>query len=153
MTILSNTHHQAKIIAITILLAISLVVLSGCSSDNSEIASRCLKASPEQLDFIDFAIHDVDSSNYILDGWAVKSTEFTNVYMVAAKIYGPGIEDGTDPAVWAVGGDPDDPITWLAVDGLAQNFTILPDASKTAAEITLFTDGVQEAKECYEVMK
>lgn len=130
----------------TALFALLILALSGCAEKHD--LSRCQPATDKQMDFIAYAIRQEQPSNSVGQGWAVKSGDFVNVYMVAARIYGPGIESGTDPAVWAVGGDPDSPHTWLAVDGLAKNFTQLPDASQTDAAITLSADGVDLARQC-----
>src|SRR5665648_1034319 len=120
------------------LLIFLLVLLISCSPKQNN--DRCLPATAKQLDFINYAVSSLQASNYIEAGWAVKSNEFKNVYMVATLIYGPSIEDGTGPAVFSVAGDPDSPDGWMAVDSFATNFTNLPDAKKTDAEITLSTD-------------
>ncbi len=125
---------------------ILIILLTACSPKPD--TSRCIPATVKQLDFINYAVSSLQASNYIKDGWAVKSNDFENVYMVATLIYGPSIEDGAGPAVFAIGGDPDNPHTWLAVDGFAKEFTGLPDASKTDAEITISADGVKEASQC-----
>lgn len=90
----------------------------------------------------------MQASNTVKEGFAVKSRDLANVYMVAAKIYGPNMEKGAGPGVWAISGDPSAPGLTLAVDGYAKNFSDYPDASKTQAAITLSTDGVQEARTC-----
>ena len=156
----SKSKSFGNVLAIVAILFVLLLIFMACWSlvscspnSQTDTEQRCIQASTEQLDFINYAVQTMQDTNYIVDGWAVKSRDYENVYMVAAKIYGPGIENGSDPAVWAVGGDPNDPHTWLAVDGLAKEFTNLPDASKTDAAITLNADGVNEAKSCYEEIK
>lgn len=130
-----------------VFLAIFVILLiTACSSEPD--TSRCLPATLKQLDFINYAVQSMQASNSIKDGWAVKSNDYENVYMVATLIYGPAIEEGVGPAVFAVGGDPETPHTWLAVNGYATEFTEFPDAGKTDAEITLNSDGVQEAIDC-----
>ena len=93
-------------------------------------------------------VEGAQASNTVKEGFAVKSRDLTNVYMVAAKLYGPNMENGAGPGVWAISGDPATPGLTLAVDGYAKSFTDYPDASKTQAAITLATDGVQEARAC-----
>jgi len=110
--------------------------------------SRCQPASAAQMANIRAGVEGVQASNTVKQGFAVKSSDHVNVYLVAAKIYGPSMENGAGPGVWAISGDPSAPGLTLAVDGYAQNFTDFPDASKTQAAITLATDGVQAARDC-----
>jgi hypothetical protein len=122
------------------------LIITACTQKPSE---RCQPATIKQLDFISYAVQTNTKSNYIENGYSIKSNDFKNVHMVAVMLYGPSMEEGVGPAVFAVGGDPDQPHTWLAVDGFAKEFTDLPDASTTDAEITLSADGVDEVKSCY----
>lgn len=112
-------------------------------------SERCIPASEAQLDGIRNGIKDIDPNNDIVDGWAVRSNDFERVYIVAAEIHGAGIRPGEAIGVWAISGDLDSPGLFLAVDGFAKGFSPYPDASKTTAEITISSDGVEEAKECY----
>lgn len=123
-----------------------IIFLAACSPKAD--TSRCIPASEKQLDFINYAVSSKQSSNFIKEGYAVKSTDFVNVYMVAVKIYGPGMENGNGPAVFAVAGDPASPNTWMSVDGFAKQFTDFPDAGRSDAEITSSSDGVSEAIAC-----
>lgn len=141
-----GSFRKRGVIKTKIFFLIFIIILSSCiPSVNTE---RCQPATAKQLDFINYAVGSLQASNYITGGWAVKSNDFENVYMVAVLIYGPSIEHGTGPAVFAVGGDPGSPHTWLSVDGFAKEFTELPDASKTDAEITISADGVKEVSQC-----
>lgn len=126
---------------------IFLIFFTSCTT-SSNCTERCQPATAKQLDFINYAVSSLQASNYINNGWIVKSNDFENVYMIATLIYGPEIEEGVGPAVFAVGGDPESPHTWLAVDGFAKEFTELPGAGKTDAEITISADGVKEAIQC-----
>jgi ABC-type sugar transport system substrate-binding protein len=116
----------------------------------TESKSRCVAASEKQFANIQDGVKSVAQDNYIQTAWAVKSRSFENVWMVAAKIYGPGMESGTGPGVWAMGGEPDSPNMILAVDGFAKEFSPYPDAAKTKAAITTADDGVSEALACAE---
>jgi len=121
---------------------------SSSTSSDSQLASRCQPASAAQMANIRAGVEGVQASNTVKAGFAVKSRDLANVYMVAAKLYGPNMENGAGPGVWAISGDPSAPGLTLAVDGYAKSFTDYPDASKTQAAITLATDGVQEARAC-----
>ena len=118
----------------------------------SEETSRCVPASDLQMSGIQDGIDDILQNGYIKTAWAVKSDTFVeSVWMVAAKIYGPGImENGVGPRVWAISGDIDSPKLFLSVNGFAKEFSPFPDASKTDAIITITDDGISEAIECAE---
>jgi hypothetical protein len=97
--------------------------------------SRCLKVNQVTIDAIS---KEVEGG--ITKGAAVKSKDFKNVYMVAAKI------TTGDVAVWATNDDPTDDKFQGAVqaaEGFAHEFSTWP---KGDANIT--TDGVKQAKDC-----
>ena len=78
-------------------------------------------------------------------GVAVRSKDFDKVWMVAMEFKATGIDNQI--GVWATNSLNAGGGLILAVDGMATNFTVWPDAAKTDAAITLFTDGVQEARD------
>ena len=114
------------------------------------VADPCIRASDGQIEAIQAGVNGVAAENEVREAWAVKSKDFENVWMVAAYVYGPGMEQGAGPGVWAINGDPASPGMTLAVDGMAKEFSDYPDASKTKAAITLAADGVEAAKRCAE---
>ncbi len=111
-------------------------------------SSRCVPASNEQIDAIRAGVKDIAESNDVKSGWAVKSNDFEKVWFVAVKIYGPGMENGTGPGLWAISGEINSPGMILAVDGFAKEFSPYPDAGKTDAAITITDDGAKEALLC-----
>jgi uncharacterized membrane protein YeaQ/YmgE (transglycosylase-associated protein family) len=113
-------------------------------------STRCIAASAGQFANIQDGIKGKQATNSIKTAWAVKSNDFSNVYMVAARIYGPGMEGKEPIGVWAINGDPASPGLTLSVDSFAKQFTSYPDASKTQAAITQSADGVSEVKTCAE---
>jgi hypothetical protein len=110
--------------------------------------SRCVVASPGQMEAIRSGVKSIQESNNVETGWAVKSNDFKNVWMVAAEITGPNLEDVTSIGVWAISGDPGSPGMILSVNGFAKEFTPYPDASETDANITIADDGVRQAEQC-----
>ena len=130
-----------------LLLAAILIGLAGCA-DTSVDRSRCQQASAAQIAAIRAGVKGVTPRNDVRSGYAVKSTDRQNVYFVAAKIYGNGIEQGAGPGVWAMGGTPDRPASVMAVDGYAKEFSDWGPGDRTAAQVTMFEDGVAEAKAC-----
>jgi len=112
-------------------------------------SARCVPASAAQMAALRDGVQAVAAGNDVLPGFAVRSTEFERVWLVAARITGAGIPaTGAGPGVWAMGGEPDAPAGIYAVNGFAREFTTYPDAAKTDAAITLTTDGVAAALEC-----
>jgi hypothetical protein len=149
---------QVYYLVVLICVLIALTACGGISSNttsNQPAAdnSRCVQASSAQLNIIQSGVRGVDADNYVKTAWAVKSNDFNNVWMVAAFIYGTGMENGTGPGAWAISGDANSPGLTLAVDGFAQSFTNYPDASKSDAQISPYDDGVQEAIACAESHK
>ncbi len=130
------------------LFLIPLSILIQNQNARSEALSRCIPASEKQMDFLLYAVAQVQPGNTLGPGYAVKSADFKNVWMVAARVRGDGIERNVEPAVWAVGGEPESPHTWLSVNGFAYQFSNLQRASETDAAITLSSDGVSEAIVC-----
>ena len=123
-------------------------ILPPASSPQADL-SRCVPASPQQIESIRSSIKSINSSNDLKTAWSVKSNSFKNIWFVSALIYGPGMADGKGPGVWAVSGDPTNPGMILSVDGFAKKFTEFPDAAKTTAAITMTDDGAQQSAGCF----
>jgi hypothetical protein len=81
-------------------------------------------------------------------GVAVKSEDFSEVYMVAMEFSATGVENQI--GVWATNSLTAGGGIIMAVDGTAQAFTVWPDADKTDAAITQSDDGVAEARSALE---
>jgi hypothetical protein len=76
---------------------------------------------------------------------AVKSNDFSSVYMIAGRFTAPGVDE---VGVWATNALPIGSGLLMSVDGFAKQFTVWPDADKTQAKISSTDDGVDEAKDC-----
>lgn len=131
----------------TLILAVVFLLIQPACMPSVD-ASRCQPATAAQIELINAGIQDVESSNYVATGWWVKSADFNNVYMVAALIYGPGIEDGAGPGVWAMGGTPDQPSNTFSVGGFAHQFSAWGQGELIDAQVTRSSDGVAEAEWC-----
>lgn len=108
--------------------------------------SRCMPVSPELLAAIASGVEEGVGELTLTEGAAVKSDDYSEVYLVAGKLKAPGV-DG-DIGVWATNSlTPGQGLT-LAVDGFAQEFTVWPDGGKSSAEVTQSADGYDEAREC-----
>jgi hypothetical protein len=77
---------------------------------------------------------------------AWKSPDFEDVTFIAMRFSATGIEDQV--GVWAMNNFDTGIGVTLAVDGTAQQFTVLPDADTTDAAIAVNDPGVDEAKDC-----
>ncbi len=115
--------------------------------------SRCVMASAKQMALVQAGVQGAAPGSVVRSGWAVRSNHFQNVWMVAALVYGPGMEQGGGPGVWAIGGDPDNPVMALSVNGSAKQLSNLPDATQAVAQISESEDGVAEALACVEAFR
>ena len=110
------------------------------------VVGRCEKVSSALLNAIAEGL-TVSGGGALREGYAVKSNDFSKVYMVAADIQGTGMEGDGEIGVWATNSlDGSGPI--FAVDGLAKKFSNWGHGDSTDANITQSSDGVSEAKEC-----
>jgi hypothetical protein len=125
----------------------SSAVASEPTNIQEVINSRCVPASAQQMESIRAGIKDIEESNDVLPGFAVRSNDLEQVWFVAAEITGSGIPANT-VGIWAIGGELETPGLVLSVDGFAKAFSPYPDASTTDAQITQFDDGAQEALSC-----
>jgi hypothetical protein len=110
------------------------------------VPGRCEKVSNAVLNAIAKGL-TVTGGGTLRNGYAVKSDDFSKVYMVAADIEGTGMEGNGEVGVWATN-SLDGTGLIFAVDGLAKEFSDWGHGDTTDANITLSSDGVDEAKEC-----
>lgn len=110
------------------------------------VVGRCERVSSAVLNAIAEGL-TVSGSGTLRNGYAVKSKDFSRVYMVAADIQGVGMEGEGEVGVWATN-SLDGTGLIFAVDGLAKEFSDWGHGDETDANITQSSDGVSEAKEC-----
>jgi len=132
-----------------VLLALLIMTLAGIACSTSAISSRCVPATQQQLQRIRVGVKAIETTNDVLSGFAVKSNDYNNVWFVAAKIHGTGIESNIPPGVWALNGDPEDTAAGaMSVNGYALSFSNWADGPKSDAKTTMSSDGAQEAYDC-----
>jgi hypothetical protein len=119
-------------------LACAVLMLVGCGgtetaeSDNrtespqataapTTVVGRCEKVSSAVLNAIAEGL-TVTGGGTLRGGYAVKSKDFSKVYMVAADIQGTGMEGNSEVGVWATN-SLDGTGLIFAVDGLAKEFS------------------------------
>jgi hypothetical protein len=110
------------------------------------VTGRCEKVSSAVLNAIAEGL-TVTGGGTLRGGYAVKSKDFSKVYMVAADIQGTAMEGNGEIGVWATN-SLDGTGLILAVDGLAKEFSDWGHGDTTDANITQSSDGVSEAREC-----
>jgi hypothetical protein len=110
------------------------------------VVGRCEKVSSAVLNAIADGL-TVSGSGALRNGYAVKSKDFSKVYMVAADIQGTGMEGDNEIGVWTTN-SLDGAGLILAVDEVAKEFSDWGHGDTTDANITQSSDGVSEAKEC-----
>lgn len=112
-------------------------------------SKRCLDVEPAKLAAIAAGEEDGVGGITFSSGAAVKSEDYSEVYMIAGRFTVPGVKQ-PQVGIWASNSLAADQGVLLAVDGFAEQFTVWPDADDSAAKIRLGSDGVDEAKECLE---
>jgi hypothetical protein len=110
------------------------------------VTGRCELVSSAVLNAIAEGL-TVTGGGTLRNGYAVKSDDFSKVYMVAADIQGTGMEGDGEIGVWATN-SLDGAGLIFAVDSFAKEFSDWGHGDTTDANITASSDGVAEAKEC-----
>jgi hypothetical protein len=110
------------------------------------VTGRCELVSSAVLNAIAEGL-TVTGGGTLRNGYAVKSDDFSKVYMVAADIQGTGMEGDGEVGVWATN-SLDGTGLIFAVDSFAKKFSDWGHGDTTDAHIIPSSDGVSEAKEC-----
>jgi hypothetical protein len=149
---------------VLLLLACAALMLAACGgtdaaeSDNNReespqataapttVTGRCKLVSSAVLNAIAEGL-TVTGGGTLRNGYAVKSDDFSKVYMVAADIQGTDMEGDGEIGVWATNSLDGTGLIY-AVDSLAKEFSDWGHGDTTDANITASSDGVAEAKEC-----
>jgi len=133
------------LLLIVAVIAIAAIASMGDDDDpETETASRCRNVPAAMGDGIATGIEEGITAS----GWqAVKSSDYENLFMIAGRLSGPGMDDDTI-GVWASNSLEAGGGLILAVNGLAQEFSDWPDGDGTDAETSVTDDGVSEAIEC-----
>jgi hypothetical protein len=142
-------NRKSILLLVVILVAAAIAYLWLASRSNRPESStgrsfpsvRCVSVSGAMLDAIATGLTASGDAS-LVDGRAVRSTDFSSVYFVAARIRGPGMGDDT-VGIWATN-DLQDDGPFFAVDGYAHEFS---DWGRRT-DVSQFDDGAQEAKAC-----
>lgn len=130
----------------------AVTALTACSPGTAEPSAQpeetpltCETPSQELLDFIADGAEASTGGITITRGSAYKSPNYEKVWFVAAEFNAPGVDN--EVAVWATNSLAGEGLT-LAVDNMAQEFTVYPNANETSFEIPTTGDDVTNAKGC-----
>jgi hypothetical protein len=146
--------------AVLSVVAAGALALAGCGSDDDDRSDEAAGATPERsgpvpaceaasnalLRKIEAGL-TVHGGGSLQTGYFTRSRDFDNVYMVAAEVQGPGLEENGDVGVWSTNRTNGAGLTY-AVDPVAQKFSDWGDADEIAAAITVGDDGVARARKC-----
>ena len=130
-----------------IVLSLSLVGCGGsvavASTTPSE--SRCLEVSAQKLESI--LPLTASGGGTLRDAYAVKSSDFSKVWFIAAEMDFAGGEGDGEIGVWATN-DLEPVVGFFSVNGLALEFTDWADGPSSDAQLSMRDDGASEAEEC-----
>ena len=104
-----------------LILAALMVVVLACTEAGANADCK----TPQQS--VVNAITEGLETGSLRGAMAVKSTDFANVWFVAADIQRPGLDGTDDVAIWAIGGDVTSP-SWkpsgiFSADAMAREFS------------------------------
>lgn len=132
---------------LTLLSVFFLLTLTACSGTTEEKAERCLEVPSSIKANLQEGINTEEVTISKLK--AVKSDDYKSAYFVSVELDGPGLEDEGDIATLTTNRLEETGI-YMAVDSVAKEFFVFPDASETDAEITMVDDGADESRSCLE---
>lgn len=78
---------------------------------------------------------------------AVKSNDYESVYFVSGDLQGSGLEGEDDFATFATN-KLDEVGIYMAVDAVANEFSVFPDGATTDAQLSMSDDGARESLSC-----
>lgn len=126
----------------------------GDAVEDSGPGAECIPVSKSLLSAIETGL-TVDGGSLRSKAFAVRSSDFEKVWMVAAELDAPGLQSLGDVAVWATNGDPRKPGgTGLIIraNGIAEEFSDWGEAAQpgSSADFSAADQGVAEATRCVE---
>lgn len=122
------------------------VAASSAAAAPSPKASACEAVPKALLDSIASGAEKDVGTLTLTNGKAYRSADYKSVFFVAAHLSAPGVKD--EVGVWATNSLTSGGGLILAADGFAKQFTVWPDADKSAAKISGGDPAIDKAKDC-----
>ena len=107
--------------------------------------SRCLAGSARKLKSI--LPLTAYGGGTLRDAWAVKSSDYSSVWFIAAEMDFDGAGGDGEIGVWATN-DLEPVVGFFSVNSLALEFTDWADGPSSDAQLSMSDDGASEAEEC-----
>ena len=135
--------NRLRIVASAAVLALAVGALAGCGGGKPE---GCVEVDDELLANIAEGTTEDGVPITPVAGAAYPSPSTDGLYYVAMEFTAPGVEDG-DEGVWLASSLEPNTGGFVAVDGMAQEFTQWPD-TVNGTKFNITADGAQEALDC-----
>lgn len=113
---------------------------------SSAPSSRCIAVSPLKLETM--LPLTAAGGGTMRNGWAVKSSDFSKVWFLAAEMDFAGAEGNGEIGVWAVNDLTPFYGTIFSVNSFALEFTNWGNGPATSAQLSMNDDGASEAEAC-----
>ena len=118
-------------------------------TNTTTIPDDCAPATSAYLEVIREGIFDSDFNYTVKTGWAVESNAAEDLLFVAAKIYGDDIDSrGTLPGVWGMYTYSDGYIEIYAINDVAQDYSYTLWGEDSDPDLSMQSDGAQDAYDC-----
>jgi len=115
-------------------------------NESSAPSNRCIAVSAAKLESI--LPLTAAGGGTLRNAWAVKSSDFSKVWFLAAEMdFSGGGEGNGQIGVWATN-DLEPVVGFFSVNGLALEFTDWADGPASDAQISMSDDGASEAEAC-----
>lgn len=123
------------------------------NKEDSQRDPRCIRVAKELLRQIEFGLTTDGKGRLRNEAFAVRSDDYSKVWMVAAEVDAPGLEGVGDIAVWGTNEDPSRRTSSgliLRANSIAGEFSDWGAAAEegSAADLNSTDDGVAEAETC-----
>ncbi len=111
-------------------------------------SALCTPASADYLDAVLQVVQDIEPDNQVTTGWVVQSKAAPNLWFVATKISGSGIDSGTTlPGVWGLFVDSGG-TDIFAINDVAKNISDADPGQDSNPVLTMQSDGAQTSYNC-----
>jgi len=136
------------IVVLVALVGIVLAAVQAGRGDGEEGVDGCSILGKRRLN--DIASTLEADGLWLSGGHWVRSEENVDVYFIAADVQGPEIDGPDNLGVWLSYGDSADVGLVFAVNWVAREYSVAPDADTTDPRATMALEGAVAARDCAE---